>query len=143
MCSNTENKKTVCKYCGKEIDKSCIDAHHRGHENQIKEKYKCNDCGKVFSTSNMLKIHFESVHADKTGVICPKCSKQLAHKRSLKSHLKICQTNIQLKCELCNRAFKTPSGLRNHKIIQINIVFSVSFVMIDLKSKKTCRDISR
>ena len=110
------NLKTDCKYCGKEIVKSGISAHYRGHENLLNEKYKCNDCDKAFSTSQVLKIHLESVHADKTGVICPKCSKQLGHKHTLKSHLKICQTNIQLKCEICNRAFKTPSGVRNHKM---------------------------
>ncbi|XP_041470863.1 zinc finger protein 624-like [Lytechinus variegatus] len=75
--------------------------------------YQCGTCEKSFSCLGKLKEH-ESFHKFSKGHTCPICDKKEINSRTLAKHMKTHEPLV-LKCNECNRTYKTRAGLRKHR----------------------------
>ena len=74
------------------------------------KSFNCNSCGKSFKNSALLKRHIV-VHRE-----CKLCDKKFARKNALVEHeIVFHQANPNIKCNFCNKTFKTFSLLKIHK----------------------------
>ena len=61
----------------------------------------------VLSRGNENKTKFSKIK-----VICPVCGKELCNKYSLKNHMLVHSDEKGFECEVCQKQFNTPNGLR-------------------------------
>ncbi|XP_022119022.2 zinc finger protein 85 [Pieris rapae] len=93
-----------CEYCDESFDEEVLNAHLKFHLG--KEKEACHLCGEIF-TKKALQEHLKEFEPNK-----PKRKPNRKRGAPL--------TIEELTCQLCNKVYKTPNSLRDHKKIHAN-----------------------
>ena len=88
-----------------------LKSHMKTHENR---SYVCEICGKQLRTLGSLHTHSSMHSGDQNNVFCEICGKQFRLLTSLWSHKQIHFGEKDFKCDLCNKSFRTKSGVINH-----------------------------
>ncbi|XP_070506421.1 zinc finger protein draculin-like [Chironomus tepperi] len=117
---------SLCSYTGKRSYD--LKKHHFVHHNpdRIKKKRtrrrKCDKCDEILDSKKAFKLHLRLKHREK--VIrkprifkrCEKCQEAIYTKKGYKMHMKDKHRDfLYIKCEKCNRRFKTNFRLKKHK----------------------------
>ncbi len=110
--SSTEERKFKCDICDKSFrQKNHLSWHMRSHSTTI-----CEKCGASFSGSHSnfrVSRHIKSCSGfNSKSHKCPICDKSYKFASYLDRHMKSC--GIVIKCEKCDKVFKTRQGLRLH-----------------------------
>ncbi|XP_021195080.3 zinc finger protein 665 [Helicoverpa armigera] len=89
-----------------------IDAHLVTHSGD--RRFQCKDCSKCFTQHASLQGHRESQHNDyKVEATCHYCGLFIKGRNKLYKHLRIHEPK-SVKCEVCQKIFKSHSNLSNH-----------------------------
>ncbi|XP_034235066.1 zinc finger protein 568-like [Thrips palmi] len=75
--------------------------------------HKCKQCPKAYTTADSLREHERLHYKDKFH--CDKCTKIFHTQKLLNLHALWHGTERRFKCNVCERAFKTPQHLFNHR----------------------------
>lgn len=117
-----------CSDCGKILTnhKSFI-SHVRVHNKTL--RYCCEYCNKHFTLSQYVKKHERTAHRE-AYLSCPNCGTIFDSEEQLQDHIltyakgykrplhkKKKDLETELKCEHCNKEFKSISNLRAHKLV--------------------------
>ncbi|XP_068223344.1 uncharacterized protein [Palaemon carinicauda] len=108
-------KNFTCQFCSKKFfRKRSKDLHVRGHTGE--KIHQCTVCSKIFTKLYALQRHKEEVHASGKHYVCAECSKEFSSQRQLQNHLDLHQSEKIHKCNQCDHACHTASGMRMHKL---------------------------
>ncbi|XP_066986077.1 zinc finger protein 235-like isoform X2 [Macrobrachium rosenbergii] len=108
-------KNFTCQYCSKKFyRKRSKDLHVRKHTGE--KIHQCTVCSKVFTKLYAFQRHKEEVHACRKNFVCAECSKEFSSQRQLRNHLDLHRCEKIHKCNQCDHACHTASGLRMHKL---------------------------
>lgn len=115
-----------CSDCGKVLSnfKSFVN-HVRSHKKWL--RYCCEFCNKHFTMASILKKHRSSCH-DNDRNMCQNCGSIFENEELLQNHIILytksyrkrvkCETiEDKLKCEHCQKEFKSRSNLLQHRLI--------------------------
>lgn len=119
-----------CSECGQVISnyRSFL-RHVRLHKKFLRRC--CEFCNKRFSSSTSLKIHINMYHCDAYLLMCQSCGASFDSQELLQDHIiiysrkykkrsvKCEQMDYDLKCDLCNKEFKTKSNLQQHRLVHM------------------------
>jgi KRAB domain-containing zinc finger protein len=116
----------LCDYASKRYND--LRKHHQTHHDptQITQKRsrrkKCDKCDEILANKKALRVHIRLKHQEKKKKkrrvfkTCEKCNEVLYNKRTYKMHMKEKHgESTFIKCETCNRKFKTNFRLRKHE----------------------------
>ena len=106
----------VFKTCAQKLLDQHITVNHTKGVNKVKG-FQCFDCGKMFTTIRVLKVHWETQHAE-ANLTCEQCpespsKKKLYSKLSLMKH-KMHMHRRNEQCSRCDRTFPIISKLILH-----------------------------
>ena len=108
-------KNFTCPYCSKKFyRKRNKDLHIRKHTGE--KTYKCPLCAQVFTKLYTFRRHRAEVHSEKKLCVCRICKKEFSSQRHLQNHMDVHQNEKIHKCNYCDHACHTASGLRTHKL---------------------------
>ena len=129
MNCHTLEKPLACNQCSYAGKRSYdLKKHYFVHHNpdRIKKKRtrrrKCDNCDEILDSKKSFKLHLRLKHREK--VIrkprifkrCEKCQEAIYTKKGYKIHMKEKHRDfLYIKCEDCNRRFKTNFRLKKHK----------------------------
>jgi stress-induced morphogen len=104
-----------CAICKKPFDKETSLRHHKiaAHHSGTKVKLDCQKCSGKFTGKSALARHV-AYCTGKTSLDCNICGKVYARKDNLVNHMAR-HSGVQLKCEHCNKTFRTSNDLYKHK----------------------------
>ncbi|KAK6966068.1 zinc finger protein 26 [Biomphalaria glabrata] len=111
-----------CTICSKTFKlQRYLNAHletHTSEQMHQTEDFKCTICSKTFQRQRYLKTHLK-IHSSKQkhpteDFKCTICSKTFQFQRYLNVHLKTHSTEPTMKCDHCQRCFKTIYSLKKH-----------------------------
>uniref|UniRef100_A0A7N5JA46 Zinc finger protein n=1 Tax=Ailuropoda melanoleuca TaxID=9646 RepID=A0A7N5JA46_AILME len=110
MITHSEKRPYNCEICNKSFKRlDQVGAHKVIHSED--KPYKCKLCGKGFAHRNVYKNHKK----ERT-FKCHHCDATFKRKDTLNVHVQVVhERHKKYRCELCNKAFVTPSVLRSHK----------------------------
>lgn len=139
---------TQCNYASKRFNdlKKHNDVHHNPDRviEKRPRKRRCRECQEIFADKLALRAHKRLSHRKvverklKIFKTCEKCEEVLYSKKSFIVHMKEKHPDtMAIKCERCNRKFKTNFRLKKHKSrygkknlqffnSKINLIFSLS-----------------
>lgn len=80
------------------------------------KNFRCDICFKTFKVQAELKEHCFSVHANEGVITCIVCKKKLTTALSIYTHSVMHSGAREHECDICGYAFKTLTGLKEHKI---------------------------
>ncbi|KAG5684519.1 hypothetical protein PVAND_013748 [Polypedilum vanderplanki] len=134
MYSHTEDKPiqcTLCPYAGKRNHdlKKHIFTHHNPDRIKTKRirRRKCDKCDEILENKQAFKLHMRLNHKEKVKrkprifKRCEKCQEPIYTKKGYKIHMKEKHVGFMyIKCERCNRRFKTNFRLKKHKLRYAN-----------------------
>merc|ERR1719427_1353574 len=121
-----------CDQCEKAFKTSGeLKKHKRVHTDE--RPFICDHCDKAFKTSDELKKH-DRMHTGEKPFSCKKCGQSFTHGSNCRRHEKCCKKSssssfqnvdcgegvkleIKLKCDHCEKAFKSSGDLKKHKRI--------------------------
>lgn len=137
------SKKVTCPLCNVECHDRLHYIYHRKNQHDLLNRLTCILCNKQFSSNKDLKNHIFSVHEGEE-FNCTLCGKHFKRHNQFANHklyahgnrnCRICGKHISndiklrqhenrhawiesknLICDVCGRSFKTPGGLRVHKV---------------------------
>ena len=127
MGGHMEKKPFDCPQC--KADFKTIEAleRHLVKHGEEEQQRLCEHCGKNFANKKTLRQHIKFMHADAgptkkggtkqeaPGLKCELCDKTFRSKYHLISH-RITHTNSRpFSCDECEKTYRTPSALRGHK----------------------------
>ncbi|KAB0343701.1 hypothetical protein FD754_020627 [Muntiacus muntjak] len=114
MITHSEKRPYNCEICNKSFKRlDQVGAHKVIHSED--KPYKCKLCGKGFAHRNVYKNH-KKVKACERTFKCHHCDATFKRKDTLNVHVQVVhERHKKYRCELCNKAFVTPSVLRSHK----------------------------
>ncbi|KAL1374211.1 hypothetical protein pipiens_020421, partial [Culex pipiens pipiens] len=105
----------VCDVCDKECSHmSHLIFHRKSHFTDTNPSYPCPHCSSAFSSSGNRQKHIARVHTLEKRHQCPKCPQSFIYSRQLKAHLNLAHVPQTL-CQDCNKTFKTPTQLAQHR----------------------------
>lgn len=78
------------------------------------KQFECDICKVNFATDRQAKYHKWKKHTEGK-LKCPHCPKTWHKSQLYKVHVLVCAKK-KFSCELCDKKFQTPSGLKQHKI---------------------------
>lgn len=128
MNCHTEEKPLHCKLCPYAGKRNYdLKKHHFIHHNpdRIKKKRtrrrKCDKCEEILENKQAYKLHMRLNHKEKIKrkprifKRCEKCDEAIYTKKGYKIHMKEKHVGFMyIKCERCNRRFKTNFRLKKH-----------------------------
>ena len=119
--SKTENKKLVCKLCGKSFAQlRNLQEHENIHTNN--KPYKCDHdgCNKSFKQKASLYMHKRS-HVTERKFICKICNQSFLTKRPLIVHMTIHDEIKIHDCTVCGKRFRIKNELNKHLLIHTKL----------------------
>lgn len=119
MTSHSNERSFVCEQCGSSHKtKGNLNYHVKTMHEMIKN-FRCDICFKTFKVQADLKEHCFTMHAN-TGIItCIVCKKKLTTALSIYTHSVMHSGAREYECDICGYAFKTFTGLKEHKITHL------------------------
>ena len=123
MIVHTGEKVWKCPHCDMSFSrKETKDRHVKWqHETSTLKLHICEVCGKGCLTKPKLKDHILT-HSDKGTFLCKLCGKYLKNDCSYRRHM-VCVHGIKHTCDVCNRDYSSPVGLKIHRRDVHNIPF--------------------
>ena len=123
MIVHTGEKVWKCPHCDMSFSrKETKDKHVKWqHEASTLKLHICEVCGKGCLTKPKLKDHILT-HSDKGTFLCKLCGKYLKNDCSYRRHM-VCVHGIKHTCDVCNRDYSSPVGLKIHRRDVHNIPF--------------------
>ncbi|XP_014261761.1 zinc finger protein 2-like [Cimex lectularius] len=105
----------ICSICDIRFDTSKALRSHQVKSHQTKQNFGCRICSKIFKKQIQLDNHVKYFHGSRK---CKICGKYIEDEVKLRQHVQrhIRLDSKKLDCDVCGRNFKTPSGLRVHKV---------------------------
>lgn len=106
-----EDLSYICKKCGSTFPNLFLLRCHFFNKHTTLVVYRCVVCQITLRTKKSLKIHYNSLHADKSKDLhsCNECGKDLTNLRALKAHIRLKHGKNNYKqgfrCRLCNEKF--------------------------------------
>ncbi|XP_040330696.1 PR domain zinc finger protein 5 isoform X3 [Herpailurus yagouaroundi] len=107
-------KKLICSVCNKKCSSaSSLQEHRKTHSEE--RPFQCEECKALFRTPFSLQRHL-LIHNSERTFKCHHCDATFKRKDTLNVHVQVVhERHKKYRCELCNKAFVTPSVLRSHK----------------------------
>ncbi|GAB5367550.1 hypothetical protein AAMO2058_001240100 [Amorphochlora amoebiformis] len=108
-------KRYVCPDCNKRFFKnSTLRTHRLLHEGR--KPYDCDFCGLKFRQQSNLKSHMRAVHSVGSNFTCSACGLRYRSFKQLLNHAHTEDGKAvkSLKCDICQKMFRSPVGLRDH-----------------------------
>ncbi|XP_026919456.1 PR domain zinc finger protein 5 isoform X3 [Acinonyx jubatus] len=107
-------KKLMCSVCNKKCSSaSSLQEHRKTHSEE--RPFQCEECKALFRTPFSLQRHL-LIHNSERTFKCHHCDATFKRKDTLNVHVQVVhERHKKYRCELCNKAFVTPSVLRSHK----------------------------
>jgi len=116
MTSHSNERQYVCELCGSSHKtKGNLNYHVKTMHTMIKN-FRCDICFKTFKVQAELKEHCFTVHANEGVITCIVCKKKLTTALSIYTHSVMHSGAREHECDICGYAFKTLTGLKEHKI---------------------------
>ncbi len=124
LAGHMEKKPYDCPQC--KADFKTIEAleRHLAKHGEDEQQRLCEHCGKNFANKKTLRQHIKFMHGssikegikqEPPGLKCDMCDKMFRSKYHLISH-RITHTNARpFACDECDKTYRTPSALRGHK----------------------------
>ncbi|XP_072021250.1 uncharacterized protein [Amphiura filiformis] len=121
-----------CDQCRKYFrTQDSLEKHMAGH--MEKKPYDCPQCKADFKTIEALERHLVKHGEDEQPRLCEHCGKNFANKKTLRQHIKFMHTEVGdaikegvkqelpgLKCDLCDKMFRSKYHLISHRITHTN-----------------------
>jgi len=122
--SEDEIKKHVCKHYScdtcdmKFIRERNLKLHKRSHLGET--IFSCMQCEALFEKKKQLNSHKNITHNDRKKYACDLCPKAFKTSSGLKQHILWHRGEKPFKCEICDMTFTTKSHLQSHSLIHTN-----------------------
>uniref|UniRef100_A0A2K6G5W8 Zinc finger protein n=1 Tax=Propithecus coquereli TaxID=379532 RepID=A0A2K6G5W8_PROCO len=111
---HSEDKPYKCKLCGKGFAHRNVYKNHKKTHSEDRP-FQCEECKALFRTPFSLQRHL-LIHNSERTFKCHHCDATFKRKDTLNVHVQVVhERHKKYRCELCNKAFVTPSVLRSHK----------------------------
>ncbi|XP_061275262.1 PR domain zinc finger protein 5 isoform X4 [Bos javanicus] len=111
---HSEDKPYKCKLCGKGFAHRNVYKNHKKTHSE-ERPFQCEECKALFRTPFSLQRHL-LIHNSERTFKCHHCDATFKRKDTLNVHVQVVhERHKKYRCELCNKAFVTPSVLRSHK----------------------------
>lgn len=111
---HSEDKPYKCKLCGKGFAHRNVYKNHKKTHSE-ERPFQCEECKALFRTPFSLQRHL-LIHNSERTFKCHHCDSTFKRKDTLNVHVQVVhERHKKYRCELCNKAFVTPSVLRSHK----------------------------
>uniref|UniRef100_G1P685 Zinc finger protein n=1 Tax=Myotis lucifugus TaxID=59463 RepID=G1P685_MYOLU len=111
---HSEDKPYKCKRCGKGFAHRNVYKNHKKTHSE-ERPFQCEECKALFRTPFSLHRHL-LIHNSERTFKCHHCDATFKRKDTLNVHVQVVhERHKKYRCELCNKAFVTPSVLRSHK----------------------------
>ncbi|XP_062964777.1 PR domain zinc finger protein 5 [Cynocephalus volans] len=111
---HSEDKPYKCKLCGKGFAHRNVYKNHKKTHSE-ERPFQCEKCKALFRTPFSLQRHL-LIHNSERTFKCHHCVATFKRKDTLNVHVQVVhERHKKYRCELCNKAFVTPSVLRSHK----------------------------
>ncbi|XP_066090033.1 PR domain zinc finger protein 5 isoform X2 [Saccopteryx bilineata] len=111
---HSEDKPYKCKLCGKGFAHRNVYKNHKKTHSE-ERPFQCEECKALFRTPFSLHRHL-LIHNSERTFKCHHCEAAFKRKDTLNVHVQVVhERHKKYRCELCNKAFVTPSVLRSHK----------------------------
>uniref|UniRef100_A0A8C8ZNR2 Zinc finger protein n=1 Tax=Prolemur simus TaxID=1328070 RepID=A0A8C8ZNR2_PROSS len=111
---HSEDKPYKCKLCGKGFAHRNVYKNHKKTHSEDRP-FQCEECKALFRTPFSLQRHL-LIHNSERTFKCHHCDATFKRKDTLNVHVQVVHDrHKKYRCELCNKAFVTPSVLRSHK----------------------------
>ncbi|XP_017656490.1 PR domain zinc finger protein 5 isoform X2 [Nannospalax galili] len=111
---HSEDKPYKCKLCGKGFAHRNVYRNHKKTHSE-ERPFQCEECKALFRTPFSLQRHL-LIHNSERTFKCHHCDATFKRKDTLNVHVQVVhERHKKYRCELCNKAFVTPSVLRSHK----------------------------
>ncbi|KAI8128334.1 hypothetical protein FF38_13796 [Lucilia cuprina] len=107
-------KEHVCQECGvAKVTRTELVTHMRTHTPNL-EKFPCPQCPQVFNHKNAISRHVKVIHEGLRRFPCKYCPKRFGTRNSQVCHERLHTGERPFICEICQRGFVQPEGLRSH-----------------------------
>ncbi|XP_054417966.1 PR domain zinc finger protein 5 isoform X2 [Pteronotus mesoamericanus] len=111
---HSEDKPYKCRLCGKGFAHRNVYKNHKKTHSE-ERPFQCEECKALFRTPFSLHRHL-LIHNSERTFKCHHCDATFKRKDTLNVHVQVVhERHKKYRCELCNKAFVTPSVLRSHK----------------------------
>lgn len=116
-----ELKRMTCVYCNRQFER--MDQYYAHFEIPIRKKNRCTKCGRNFLSPELLAQHEINIHlSDTPSYYCQACKMQFATANAYYSHNHRHHTSKpRYKCDICGDMLITPSKLKEHRNVHLNI----------------------
>ncbi|XP_037044366.1 transcription factor grauzone-like [Bradysia coprophila] len=113
----------ICEICGRKYkNKLNLQIHKElEHSTTPPPKVQCDICGTWLKHKGRLAAHLklhqemkDAQNGNAKALSCPICKKKVQNKRLLSVHIRCSHGERNYKCTLCDKAFKTSQGLKEH-----------------------------
>ncbi|XP_070534623.1 zinc finger protein 678-like [Ptychodera flava] len=106
----------VCNKCF--VSKTYAKTHQKvQHSDQTTLKpWSCPECKKTFKQKSYLTKHQRNVHAKKRAHLCDICGKCFGYRQKLTEHKRVHTGELPFQCEICEKSYKTKTGLNSHQL---------------------------
>ena len=107
----------VCEFCDKAFKEKDLLKRHIEQVHKGTNRVDCDECNKTFSFSGDLKKHVKNVHqGESIDCVCKHCGKSYKMQKNLNRHIREVHENRRShQCDLCQKTFKRPVQLSEHK----------------------------
>ena len=117
MTSHSSERQHVCELCGSSHKtKGNLNYHMKTMHTMIKN-FRCDLCFKTFKVQAELKEHCFQFHSAEGVITCIVCKKKLTTALSIYTHSVMHSGAREYECDICGYAFKTFTGLKEHKVV--------------------------
>ncbi len=123
-----------CSNCDKRFASENGLKQHKKAATCTKKSITCPHCKKGFKNENAMNQHVKSSVCQKKKFVCSHCGKILDSLNSLNQHINSSHLSKKIKCDLCNRKFKTLPALEQHK--RTKHTTSISQLIKDITSEE-------
>lgn len=111
---HSEDKPYKCRRCGKGFAHRNVYKNHKKTHSE-ERPFQCEECKALFRTPFSLHRHL-LIHNSERTFKCHHCDSTFKRKDTLNVHVQVVhERHKKYRCELCSKAFVTPSVLRSHR----------------------------